>query len=142
MAITPQTNLKILKCPLQLSNKNQITFTDSESQFEYFDSLESIELDASSYQRKDETIRFRGHIDNIINYNYCMYQNENYGNKWFYAFIVNMRYINDNLTLITIKTDVFQTWQFDLIYKQSFIEREMLATVDDVPRSKPYSRKY
>ena len=67
---------------------------------------------------------FHGHIDTILEYNYCIYQNDNYSNKWFYAFIANMKYINDNNTEITIKTDVFQTWQFDIIYKNSFIERE------------------
>lgn len=53
-----------------------------------------------------------------------MYQNENYTNKWFYAFITNMRYVNDNMTEITIETDVFQTWQFNINYKKMFVERE------------------
>lgn len=35
-----------------------------------------------------------------------------------------MEYVNDTMTHIYIETDVFQTWQFDFIYKQSFIERE------------------
>lgn len=56
------------------------------------------------------------------------------GNKWFYAFITNMTYVNDNRTDITITTDVFQTWQFDINFKESFIEREMIAVSDDVPR--------
>lgn len=60
----------------------------------------------------------------MINYNYCMYQNENYTNKWFYAFITNMQYVNDNMTEITIETDVFQTWQFNINYKKMFVERE------------------
>ena len=65
-----------------------------------------------------------GHIDNLLGYNYCMYQNENYGNKWFYAYITNMEYENDGLTNITISTDVWQTWQFDINFKNSFVERE------------------
>lgn len=64
-----------------------------------------------------------------------MYQNANYGDKWFYAFIVNMRYITDYTTEIEILTDAFQTWQFDIIFKQSFVEREMINVADDVPRS-------
>ena len=63
-----------------------------------------------------------------------MYQNANYGDKWFYAFIVNMKYISDYTTEIEILTDAFQTWQFDIIFKQSFVEREMLNVTDDVPR--------
>ena len=64
-----------------------------------------------------------------------MYQNENFSNKWFYAFITNMTYVNNGMTLIEIATDVFQTWQFDLQYKQSFIEREMINVNEDIPRS-------
>jgi hypothetical protein len=64
-----------------------------------------------------------------------MYRNDNYSNKWFYAFIVDMQYVNDGMTFVRLKTDVFQTWQFNLTWKQSFIEREMIAVSDDVPGS-------
>ena len=60
-----------------------------------------------------------------------MYQNENYTNKWFYSFITNMTYINDNMTEIAITTDVFQTWQFDFSFRQSFVEREMINVAED-----------
>lgn len=76
---------------------------------------------------------FHGHIDELIEYNYCMYQNNNYSNKWYYAYITGMRYDNDGLTLIDIVTDVFQTWQFDIIYKMSTIEREMIDVANDIP---------
>lgn len=132
MAISPQTNLFLLKNKLTLDYKNQLTFASKQDQFNYFYNLPKIEIDNISYQRKDSIIRFPEHIDNLIEYNYCMYQNENYGNKWFYAFIVNMRYINDNMTEITIATDVFQTWQFDIEFKESFVEREMINVIDDV----------
>lgn len=133
MAIQPDTNLYLLKCPLELSNKHQLTFSNKNQQFEYFSNLENLEINRISYQRKDSVIRYPAHIDSLLEYNYCMYQNNNYSNKWFYAFIVNMEYVNDSMTNIYIKTDVFQTWQFDLIYKQSFIEREMINVSEDVP---------
>lgn len=69
-----------------------------------------------------------------MEYNYVMYLNENYTNKWFYAFITKMEYENDYNTKIYITTDVFQTWQFNLTFKQSFIEREMCAVSEDTPR--------
>lgn len=133
MAISPQTNLFLLKNKLTLDYKNQLTFASKQAQFNYFYNLPKIEIDNISYQRKDSIIRFPEHIDNLLEYNYCMYQNENYGNKWFYAFIVNMRYVNDNMTEITIATDVFQTWQFDIKFKESFVEREMINVADDIP---------
>lgn len=133
MAITPQTDLFLVKCPLQLSNKHQLTFNSKDEQFNYFRSLPRIELDQISYIRKDNVIRFNQHIDSLLEYNYCFYQNENYSNKWFYAFIVRMEYVNDNCTNIYIKQDVWQTWQFDLVYLQSFVEREMVNVSDDIP---------
>lgn len=124
MPITPETNIKLLKCPLTLSNKNQINFASTTTQYSYFNSLPKLEIDECSYQRKDGILRYPAHIDSIIEYNYCMYQNSNYGNKWFYAYITNMEYENDGLTNITLKTDVYQTWQFDINFKRSFVERE------------------
>lgn len=134
MAISPQTDIRLVKSPLTLNNKHQLTFANLKTQESYFLSLPYTEDINASYQRKDNVIRFNRHIDSIINYNYCMYKNDNYSNKWFYAFITGMRYINNNLTEISIITDVFQTWQFDLIYKQSFIEREIVPVADDIPR--------
>jgi hypothetical protein len=126
MAITPNTNLRLLKCPIEIDNKNQIKFNSLQAQYNYFNSLPSLNLDDEdiSYQRKDSIIAYPEHIDNLLEYNYCMYQNENYTNKWFYCFITDMKYENDGLTYITIKTDVFQTWQFDLTFMKSFVERE------------------
>ena len=118
-AITPQTNLKLLKCPIESDNRNQLTFNDNNSQYNYFNSLPSLEVDNFTYQRKDSVIRYPAHIDTILEYNYVMYQNEAYDNKWFYAFITNMEYVNDNMTLITIKTDVYQTWQLNMIWFKS-----------------------
>lgn len=74
-------------------------------------------------------------FDDLINFNYCMYRNTNYSDKWFYAYITKMTYVNNGRTDIEIKTDVFQTWQFDLNFKESFIEREMINVSDDVPGS-------
>ena len=133
MTITPDTNIKLLKVPIEISNKNQITFANATDQFNYFNSLPKLEIDHANYQRKDNVLDWPAHIDIIMEYNYCMYQNENYSNKWFYAFIINMQYENNGCTKITLATDVFQTWQFDLEWKQSFIEREMLSVADDVP---------
>lgn len=132
MAITPSTDLRIIKSPLTLSNKHQITFDDIEKQEEYFLSLPFIEIEDISYQRKDGIVRFDGHIDSILEYNYCMYKNTNYCDKWFYAFIVGMEYINDHRTDIKIVTDVFQTWQFDLHFMESFVEREMVSVSEDI----------
>ena len=132
MALTPNTVLRILKVPIEIDNKNQLTFENEVEQRNYFLSLPYIEITDISYQRKDNFIFFPDHIDKILSYNYVMYKNSNYSNKWIYAFITNMEYDSDYNTKIYITTDVFQTWQFNLTFKESFIEREMLSSADDI----------
>ena len=125
--ITPSTDIILLKCPLELSDINQLTFANATAQFNYFNSLPKRRYDDATYQRKDGVIRFNAEMDDIIQFNYVMYRNENYGNKWFYAYITDMQYINDNMTAVAIKTDVFQTWQFQFDYKTCFVEREHVS---------------
>lgn len=86
-----------------------------------------------SYQRKDNVIRVPTHIDTLYaaKVNYCMYQNAQYSNKWFYAFITDMKYVDDGRTDVYIQTDCMQTWMFDITVKHSFVEREH-ATTDTI----------
>lgn len=122
--ITPNTDLYLLKVPLEMDSVNQLTFANKNAQYNYFNSLPKLEVEDYTYQRKDGTIRFEAQYDDVLTYNYVMYRNIEYNDKWFYAYIENIEYLNDNVTAIAIKTDVWQTWQFDLIYKPVFVERE------------------
>lgn len=124
MAITPQTDLLLIKCPLELDNLNQLTFSSASAQVSYFANLPHLRVTDFTYQRKDNVIRYPAHIDSLYEYNYVMYRNENYTSKYFYAYITRMEYINDNMTYIYIKTDVYQTWMHQLEFKKCFVERE------------------
>lgn len=124
--IKPQGRIRLLHCPLTIDNKNQLTFQNETAQYNYFMSLDYVELDASTYQRRDNVIRFDNYPENIMDFNYCMYQNAGYSGKWFYAFVVRKEYVNDGMCNIYIQTDSFQTWQFRMNFKPSFVEREMI----------------
>ena len=39
MAITPQTDIYLLKCPIEADNRNQINFANATAQYNYFNSL-------------------------------------------------------------------------------------------------------
>lgn len=127
-AITPDSYVKLVR--FDVTKEHQITFSDLTTQLNYFENLNGLELQASTYQRKEGKVRFPAVIDELEQYNYLIYRNESdtqpnyYNDKTFFCYITNMEYINDNMTEITILQDVFQTWQFDFIYKQSFVERE------------------
>lgn len=125
--ITPQTQIELLQTVLTADQENQLTFASVEAQNEYFEGLPRLAVPNNTYQRKDQTIRFEGNADSLIKYNYVRYKNEQFGNKWFYAFITSIDYINENVTAIHIKTDVYQTWCFDITLEPSFIEREHVA---------------
>lgn len=127
MAITPDTDIYLIKCPLELSSEHQMRFDNANAQADYFLNLPHIKVDSCTYQRHNNVIRFPANIDTILEYNYVVYRNNNYGNKWFYAFITNMEWASSDTTFITIKTDVWQTWQFNLNFKNSFVERECVS---------------
>lgn len=125
--VTPQTDVYLLKCPLEIDQQNQLTFANATAQYNYFIGLPHTPAIADNdftYQRKDGVMRYPAHIDDIRSYNYCMYRNDAYSNKWFFAFIESMSYQNDQVTAIRLKTDVWQTWQFDFVFKRSFVQRE------------------
>ena len=42
--------------------------------------------------------------------NYIAFQNQNYSNKWFFAFIDRVEYNSENSTMIYFTIDVFSTW--------------------------------
>jgi hypothetical protein len=53
-----------------------------------------------------------------------MFQNTQFGDKWFYAFIEKLKYVNGAITHVILKMDVWQTFQFDFSLQDSFIERK------------------
>ena len=127
MPTTNITKVYLLSVPLESDYKNTLYFANASSQQSYFQSKIVKSYTDFSYQRKDNIIRIPEIYDSICHCNYVMYQNSNYSNKWFYAFINKMEYINVERTDITIETDVIQTWLFDYTVKSSFVEREHVS---------------
>ena len=130
--ITPQSDIFLLKCPLEIDSLHQLDFTNATAQHTYFNSLPKIEMDNATYMRKDGRLYFDASFDTCLPYNYCMYRNDEYSNKWFYAFVSDLRFESNNSCSCQLTTDVFQTWQFDVTYKRSFVERWMPARNQDV----------
>ena len=121
-AITPQTYIKLVH--FEANKQHQLTFETSASQFEFFQNMDGLEISACTYQREQNKIRFPAVIDALEKYNYVIYRNLPYNYKFYYAYITKMEYVSDEMTDVYIELDVFQTWQFNFIYKPMFIERE------------------
>lgn len=126
--VTPNSNITLLKTPMELSDANTLSFATETAKYNYFNSLTKLPLTGATYQRKDGVVRYPTTsgitFEDILEYNYCMYQNTSYDTKWFYAYITDIKYVNDGMVEITLKTDAFMTWQNDIVYKSSFIERQ------------------
>lgn len=125
MSLTaPNTEIYLLKTPIELDNNNQINFSNATAQYNYFYSLPKLNITEATFQRKDGFLRYPASMESVLDYNYCMYRNKNHGNKWFYAFVTGVEWLSENSCAISLKTDVWQTWQFDLTWHRCFVERE------------------
>lgn len=130
ITVTPQSTITLCKTMLENDYKNTINFNTLEAQTTYFNSLTNVVdvgNDDYTYVRKDNVINVSLPYDQIVNYNYLYYTNTGFTTKRYYCFITGMRYVNENLTEISIETDVIQTWMFDIEYKKCYVEREHVA---------------
>lgn len=123
------TEVNLLCVPLEKDYAHTLYFSSKEEQQNYFSEHEKMSFTDFSYQRKDSTIRVPAHIDTLydLGCNYVSYRNNAYSNRTFYAFITEMRYVNDERTDVVIETDCLQTWLFDVQMLPSFVEREHAA---------------
>lgn len=127
--ITPTSQLILIKSPLEYNDENTLDWTSLNDQYTYFSTTLPHKAYPSNltYIRRDNNVRcetdsnFR--YEDLLQYNYCMYKNTSYSNKWIYAFITDCRYVNDGMSEITIKTDCWQTWWSEITLKPCYIER-------------------
>lgn len=131
MLIAPTSKIILLKNPIEIDYMNELTFASKTAQYNYFHGLTKLECDNATYVRKDDVVRFPTDptlsgttYDDLVQYNYCMYQNDKWSNKWFYAFVKEVTFDNPGMSYIKLETDVWQSWCFDITFKSSFIERE------------------
>lgn len=135
MYITPNTDIIILHgVPLESNLEHTILFSSWFEQQSYFLQKAKYTLTNQSYQRKSKCrLRISQHADNLLDCNYLMFKNTSYGNKWFYAFISDVIYINDSVCEVIYIIDVLQTWLFDFSLSSCYVEREHVPLIADMP---------
>ena len=125
ITVTPAGSITLCRTKLENDYKNTLTFASSSAQTTYFNGLTGNKTyNDYTYMKKDGKIRVAEPIDNIINYNYCFYNNSGFTTKRYYCFITRLEYVNENCTDVYIETDVFQTWYFSIEWNRCFVERE------------------
>ena len=128
MTIEPQTNIKLLaNVPLDNTYKDTLTFGSLGAQSSYFSGKAKYSFSACRYQRETGQMYVECNAEDVFDCNYVMFQNANFGSKWFYAFITRIDYLNPKTTAITFEIDVMQTWYYEYTVKECFVEREHVA---------------
>lgn len=129
MYIAPNSTIRILhNVTIDNTYQHTIHFNSSNEQASYFAGLAKYTVTNYTYQRKERILRVGILADNLYDCNYIMFQNTSFGDKWFYAFITNVEYVNNEASNITFELDVMQTWYFDYTVRPSFVEREHVAS--------------
>lgn len=130
MKIFPDTTLKILRgCPCDPDYEHTLYFDSKAKQQTYFSSIAKYNVPAISYQRaKRGRIRVQYKAEDLYDCNYIMFQNSSFGNKWFYAFLDDVTYVNNITSEISYTVDVIQSWLFDITLQQAYVEREHSVT--------------
>ena len=127
MYIQPDGKLSLL-AGINIDREYNYTlfFGSLSEQTDFFENYaERLNISDRVYQRKNSnSIRIKAVPELLYGCNYLMFQNSNYSNKWFYAFIDSIDYINANCAEITYSIDLIQTWYFDYRLGDCFIERE------------------
>ena len=86
--------------------------------------------DASNYsfiREEENTISTHFAYSDCLKCNYMAFQNPDYDNKWFFAFIDDVKYVSDAVTQITFTVDAWATWYSKLTVTSSFVIREHVS---------------
>lgn len=84
-------------------------------------------MDDSTFIRPDSgSFRFNRPSQDLYGANYCMFANPtgDYAGKWWYAFVVDVVYVNDSVCDVIFEVDPLQTWMFDYDLTECYVERE------------------
>ncbi|MBP9988956.1 MAG: hypothetical protein KBT46_05600 [Ruminococcus sp.] len=130
MLIVPNSELCLLMdVPLQKNYEHTISFLTAIEQENYFKRKIKYSSDNYSFIRANgNSIKVPYSAESLFDVNYIMFKNTNFGNKWFFAFVNSIDYVNNSTAEIKFEIDVIQTWLFDFELKQSFIDREHTST--------------
>lgn len=136
MQYEPISKLWLLNVPIELNYTHTLLFDNKQEQQNYFLDSQKVVKDLSNmkstYLRENGNIVVPFNRDEILNVNYLVYINPNFANKYYYCFVNNIEYVSQNSCSISISTDIFQTYIFDVSLKTALVERYIPQKADDL----------
>ena len=133
--IAPNSTIRLYaNVPLDNSYTNTLWFNSLADQESYFHGTASVIATLSNqyYQRASKnTLKIQYPLGSCYQCNYLAFRNTSFENKWFYAFVTNVEYINNEVTEITYELDVMQSFLKDVSVVSCFVEREHCLPGED-----------
>lgn len=132
MIIQPNSTIHIFKdIEFDSNYRDTFLFNTLNEQTLFFNNLVSQDLTLTEYsylRHTNNSIKVQIKYENLYNANYMRFINKSHSNKWFYAFITDVEYLNETTSIIYFDIDVIQTWWFDFVFDYCLIEREHTAS--------------
>lgn len=113
--------------PFDMNYENTMLFSTTTEQFQTISSKALQVVSNCMYIRKTGRLRLEVGFAVATRINYLIYKNTSFEGKYFYAFVTNCYYINNNTAEFSFVEDVMQTWMFEVSLKDSYVEREHIA---------------
>lgn len=133
--IAPNSTIQFLSdIPFDINYENTVYFDNISQQEAWMANKVQRTLSAQSYTRVGRgIIRVGVGIDDtsmnkLFMCNYMRFRNTDFENKWWYAFIDSVEYVNNNTVEVKFHIDVIQTFMFNLNFNDCLVEREHTAT--------------
>lgn len=115
--------------PLTPSYEHTLWFGSDADQRSYFEARTFMTFTNQMYTRvHGNKVRIHANAELVNRCSYLGFKNDL---KWYYAFIIQCEYINEQVTEITYQLDHIQTWFRSMTLRDCFIERQH-ATNDDI----------
>lgn len=142
--IPPNSDVVLCRgVPIDNDYRHTLYFDSVTAQNNYFFSKAFKQFHNVSYQReRRNVITLEIPATQVYSCNYLMFKNTSYGEKWFFAFVNSVEYVNDNVTDIYYELDMMQTWMFEYTLSQCMVEREHSVTDKIFENTKPENIGY
>lgn len=142
--IPPNSDVVLCRgVPIESDYKYTLYFESVADQNNYFFSKAFKQFHNVSYQReRRNVITLEIPATDVYACNYLLFKNTSYGEKWFFAFVNSVEYVNDHVTDIYYELDMMQTWMFEYTLMQCLVEREHSATDKIFENTRPENIGY
>lgn len=123
---TPSTDIHICAgVPLNNKYDHTLYFANATDQLSYFSGKTVRNFNAYSYVRKSWKLKVATNMEAAREWSYLYFRN-GAGNKWYYYFINQIEYVNDNTVELSLELDVMQTYLTEIRngLRACYVERE------------------